>query len=309
MFACKAKKEASKGLMDTFVKMIRGYEEPSKAAQHMKAALTSAGIQTLPYQSEPFQTFADIVTEHDTLKNMTEGPFQSERVKVAKALKTKSIQFQSMVADTHPSRMFLAECGACSDLIKNAVDFLTSAVKDVDEVREKSLAEVIEKTQAAYKKMSAWSNKVPDFQEDEAEFLKFAKANMAKGGALAQKLEKCIEECEKACTEWQCTATLDMDQVTAPAGEELRAMRAAVTIYTGLCLVRNPQIKTTQGAALRSGLEEVMKDFDSEELDGLCPATLREEADAIINIKKRGKDERTEEDSAPSKKKLKKGKK
>ena len=156
MFACKAKKEASKGLMDTFVKMIRGYEEPSKAAQHMKAALTSAGIQTLPYQSEPFQTFADIVTEHDTLKNMTEGPFQSERVKVAKALKTKSIQFQSMVADTHPSRMFLAECGACSDLIKNAVDFLTSAVKDVDEVREKSVAEVIEKTQAAYKKMHAW---------------------------------------------------------------------------------------------------------------------------------------------------------
>ena len=197
MFACKAKKEASKGLMDTFVKMIRGYEEPSKAAQHMKAALTSAGIQTLPYQSEPFQTFADIVTEHDTLKNMTEGPFQSERVKVAKALKTKSIQFQSMVADTHPSRMFLTECGACPDLIKNAVDFLTSAVRDVDEVREKSLAEVIEKTQAAYKKMNAWSNKVPDFQEYEAEFLKFAKANMEKVGLSLRSLKSASRSARK----------------------------------------------------------------------------------------------------------------
>ena len=167
-----------------------------------------------------------------------------------------------MVADTHPSRMFLAECGACSDLIKNAVDFLTSAVKDVDEVREKSLAEVIEKTQAAYKKMSVWSNKVPDFQEDEAEFLKFAKANMAKGGALAQKLEKCIEECEKACTEWQCTATLDMDEVTAPAGEELRAMRAAVTIYTGLCLA-NQVLKLKRKA--KQDLEQQQKTAAAEQ--------------------------------------------
>ena len=97
VLVCKAKKASSADLIHLFVQMIRGCdsdEDEAKASQEMKGALSKAGLAAS--EAMPFQTMADVTSEHNCLKRMMEGPFVAERVNMAKAIKSKCTMLSSM---------------------------------------------------------------------------------------------------------------------------------------------------------------------------------------------------------------------
>ena len=107
--------------------------------------------------------------------------------------------------------------------------------------------------------MTKWAKFVPDVENKEKDFHAFAKKGIEKGGQLFHTVEKWVKKSDTTCAEWQCALTLEMDKVIAPAQEELNDMKALSATYALFCLVRNPQIKSTQGATLRAAVGDVRR--------------------------------------------------
>ena len=269
-----------------FKSLVNGYPDPPKALATVKGSLTALSIDSSTYA--PVEMLATLVTDHSTMQTMTKGPFKNEKVRLAKSIFNKCALMESMLSPAGTHAKFIDDFKVEADTMSAAVNLWQGFREDSEAVRDDDLNQNTAKIKKALADYRAWADIVPDVQLKEKEFMKFirnGKTGINKGAQLSNNVETAKVNLDKMMQEWNYDMTEELDDLVTQCNMDINNMKAVATINAVISIVRNPAIGSTEGAPLRATLNEVMKEFDSEELLDMCPSSLREDADKILSMK------------------------
>ena len=277
-------------VLQQFKTLVEGHPEPFKASSLVRGFVSTLSIDSSV--CAPLETLAAITGEHSQLTTMEKGPFKNEKVRLAKAINSKCALMESMLNSSSNSFKFLESIGVDAEMFSKVTLKLKDIVALTESVRDDDVKQASEKLAKAIKDYTAWQDKVPDVQLAEKDFVKFirnSKLGITKGASLSTGIQSARESINKIIQEWNFTVAEKLDQFFTEGDDATTNMRAIASINAVLSIVRNPLISSTEGAELRTMLEEVMKEFDEESLAGMCPSSLREDADKILSMGQKDK--------------------
>ena len=99
-----------------------------------------------------------------------------------------------------------------------------------------------------------------------------------------KKLEEQIAACKSLVEDLDGEIAQEHDEIQTKGQNVCNDIQTVATLNALLTVLRNPQIRATEGANLRVMLQDCMNQFDEDgsALAGLCPAKLRKEASNLL---------------------------
>ena len=260
--------------------------ELKTASAEMKAVIAKAGWDKDDLGS-CFQNIADVYRDVKTIENINgQVALKRDRHRMAEAMRSKVASTQAMLAETHPLRdMITTEFD--TTMMCQIVARLDVYLNTSSKVMNDSLQEAMVKLAKSIEEGSKLLEAVPDIQEKEIEFanfLKHGKKGMDQGVKLMKKVQELTAACQSIAEDLDGAIALKHDELRVTAESLTNGIQTIATFNALLAVLRNPQIRATEGAGFRVMLKDCMNQFDEEgsPLVGLCPAKLREEAEDIL---------------------------
>ena len=239
------------------------------------------------------QNIADVYRDSKAIQNLDgQAAFKRDRHRMGEAVRSKVTSIQAMLTETHPLRDAIATV-LDTEMIAQIVTRLGSYYEIATGVMNESLRDAMDKLVKSTEEATSWVATVPDLEKKETEFAKMLKTKkgMDMGVKLMKKVEEQIAAGKSIADDLDGDIAEEYDQIQTKAQNGCNDIQTIATLNALLAVLRNPQIRATEGASLRVMLKDCMDQFDEDgsALAGLCPAKLRKEAMDILEASQSSK--------------------